>query len=90
MIFEDFLVEQNALIFWMRENRHLTLNFSQTYSICTAYFNLQELVDQLSGLTVLNFCFDQGQTAFGIKVMVVYFFCVTLYEVKIGNKCVKL
>ena len=45
-----------ASIWLFYENRHQTLDSSQAKGFCGANLKLWELVNQLSGFTVLRFC----------------------------------
>ena len=63
-----------ASIWLSCENRPLTLNSSQAKSFCGTNLRLWELLDQLSGYTVLRFCVHSGYTAVGIQVLVMLVF----------------
>ena len=57
--------------YFFSEYRHLNLNLAQATNIFGTYIKLQGFVKQLSGIIVLNFCVDWGQTAVGVQVLVV-------------------
>ena len=49
-----------ASIWLFYENRHLTLNSSQAKTFCGTNLKLWELMNQLSGYTVLRSCVHPG------------------------------
>ena len=63
-----------ASIWLSYENHHLTLNSSQAKSFCGTNLKLWELLNHLSGFTVLKCCVHSGETAVGIQVLVMLVF----------------